>query len=171
MKTALLMSILITLSVGLYAASDYSSYDHAIGAKAGPLSTSGLSYHVRLDAQNAIEVTGGVYLNYGTLSYGLGLEYQRTFGTSSYSDWFDAQLYWFAGASHTGYASWNGSSPQYYTPKFGLGGGFGVELIAFDHFSVPVEFGYFAEYNPNSSWAYNKFGLSFLAQIGARYRY
>jgi hypothetical protein len=169
--------LLLLLGSLLYAGSDYTTYDRGIGAQAGRLSGTGLSYHLRLNDVSAFQTTLGLFYEsdefYLSLDYALGVEYQHTFYSDSYADWFAADLYWFAGLNHSG-SMYLADSSEYstdFTPSFSFGGGFGVEPILFGHFSLPVSFGYGLFYTPSSVALYRQVSVSFLAQIGARYRF
>ena len=170
-RIILLVSLILILSTALGAA-DYDTYKNAIGAQVGQLSGVGLSFHNRLNSTSALQTTIGLRFDYD-LAYGLGLEYQHTFFSDTYADWFAAHLYWFVGLNHSGMMDFNssGSSIDSFTPAFGIGGGFGVEPIFLGHFSIPVSFGYGVFYMPTETNFVDKVTLSFLAQIGIRYRY
>lgn len=155
-----------------------SSFNRGIGAQVGQLSSAGLSFYQRLDDTRALQATIGLSLdsNYSVatfLDYGLGLEYQHTFFSTSYQDWFASDLYWFVGVNHGGSAGWNSDATlaQAYTPSVGIGAGFGVEPVFVSHFSVPVSFGYGIFYTAEGSSVVDMLSISFLAQIGVRYRF
>jgi len=178
MKYRKALLILLLLLVFGISALPASTYIRGIGAQVGQLSGSGLSFYQQLDGTRALQATVGLSLDSSysittDLDYGLGLEYQHTFFSASYQDWFASNLYWFAGLHHGGTASWNSdaSLAQSYTPTVGIGAGFGVEPTFFSHFSVPVSFGYGLFFTASGSSTVEMFTISFLAQIGARYRF
>ncbi len=155
-----------------------SSFNRGIGAQVGQLSSAGLSFYQRLDETQALQLTIGLSLNsdysdYTFLDYGLGFEYQHTFFSTTYEDWFASNLYWFAGLNHGGSAGWNSDSTlaQAYTPSVGIGAGFGVEPTFMSHFSVPISFGYGVFFTAAGSSVVDMLSIAFLAQIGARYRF
>ncbi|MEA4865049.1 MAG: hypothetical protein VB088_06570 [Sphaerochaeta sp.] len=172
----ILLIFLMVLVVGASALSA-SSFDRGIGAQAGQLSSAGLSFYQRLDSTRALQATVGLSLDSSysittDLDYGLGLEYQHTFFSASYQDWFASNLYWFIGLNHRGFASVDSSTGQYgYAPSFGIGGGFGVEPVFLGHFSVPISFGYGVFYAVDEVPFIERLTVTFLAQIGARYRF
>lgn len=125
------------------------------------------------------------------LDYNLGFELQR----SLYARDLDKhplywQLYLAAGAIHRGYIDYSSewirdeeadendyySGTTVYTinpyvPVLGLGFGIGVELILFDHLSVPIEFLYGAFWEGRDIDLAKQFRIEAVPQIGLRYRY
>jgi hypothetical protein len=172
-----LLIFLMVLVVGASALSA-SSFDRGIGAQAGQLSSAGLSFYQRLDSTRALQATVGLSLDSSysittDLDYGLGLEYQHTFFSASYQDWFASNLYWFIGLNHSGSASWGDTADiaKSYIPTVGVGAGFGGEPTFLSHFSLPVSFGYGVFYTAEGSSVVDMVSITFLAQIGARYRF
>ena len=173
-RVFLILCVLLTVGSFVLFASDY---DRGIGAQIGRLSGGGLSFYQELNAVSALQATVGLslssypgYTSY--FDYGLGVEYQKTFFSSSYQDWFETDLYWFVGLNHGGSASWDGSGIQSpFTPSVGFGAGFGVEPVFLSHLSVPVSFGYGVFYTAEGSTFVDMLDIAFLAQIGVRYRY
>jgi hypothetical protein len=126
-----------------------------------------------------------------TLDYTVGGEAQfRVFG-DAFTNWLTGQLYLFAGLNHRGYIPLELVSEGYedtsdpdrylyvnaiyspgsFTPVIGLGGGIGIELVFFNHFSIPIELGYAVQWIPTSPSLAEQFRLSLIPQVGFRYRY
>ncbi|HCM27459.1 MAG: hypothetical protein A2Z99_05790 [Treponema sp. GWB1_62_6] len=114
--------------------------------------------------------SGGAVLDY---SAEFSVQY-RVFG-EDYSRWFSGQLYVWGLAGHVGYILNDYESDpdsendgEYVTlPYVGdavAGAGIGIETILFEHFSVPLEFGYIGQL-PNDP------NLQFSFGGGLRYRY
>jgi hypothetical protein len=56
-----------------------------------------------------------------------------------------------------------------YSPSFGIGAGIGIEIILFEHFSIPIGLVNGVGITP---WdPYNKFEFILMPQAGFRYRY
>ena len=173
MKYRKALLILLLLLVFRVSALTASTYIRGIGAQVGQLSADGLSFFQKFDETSALQATVGLYLSGKSyLDYSVGVEYQHTFFSAAYQDWFASDLYWFAGLNHRGFASVDSSTGQYgYVPSFGIGGGFGVEPVFLGHFSVPVSFGYGVFYDVDEVPFIERLTVTFLAQIGARYRF
>ena len=126
-----------------------------------------------------------------TLDYSIGVELQfRVFG-DAFTRWLTGQLYLFAGINHRGYIPVETITEDYldetdpdnpiwvepvmepgvYTPVVGFGGGIGIEIIIFQHFSVPIELGYAVKWSPTIIDVASQFTLGLEPQVGFRYRY
>jgi hypothetical protein len=126
-----------------------------------------------------------------TLDYTIGVEAQfRVYG-DAFTNWLTGQLYLFAGLNHRGYIPLHTVAEEYldesnpamsvwvepvysagvYTPVVGLGGGIGIELIFFTHFSIPIELGYAVQWSPTITNLAEQFTLNLIPQVGFRYRY
>lgn len=171
--------LLILCMVCVFASSALFSaeFNRGIGAQIGQLSGGGLSFYQRLNEVSALQATIGISLSSypdstSYFDYALGVEYQHTFFSAAYQDWFATDLYWFVGLNHGGAVSWDSTGIQEpFAPGIGFGGGFGVEPIFLNHLSVPVSFGYGVFYTAEGSSPIDALDISFLAQIGARYRF
>ncbi|WP_320127597.1 hypothetical protein [uncultured Sphaerochaeta sp.] len=148
----------------------------SIGVQIGELSGYGLSYQDRFSDLDALQTTVWFSLNgnpssYETfLEYMIGLEYQHTVYSNSYSDWLLGQLYLFGAISH--YASLADANDWgTFEPNLALGGGVGVEVLFLDHFSMPIEFGYDLLWERSNTSFFSQFDVGFVAQIGIRYRF
>ena len=166
MKYRKALLILLLLLVFRVSALTASTYMRGIGVQVAQLSADGLSFFQKFDETSALQTTVGLYLNGNSyLDYSVGVKYQHTFFSVAYQDWF-------AGLNHRGFASVDSSTGQYgYVPSFGIGGGFGVEPVFLGHFSVPVSFGYGVFYDVDEVPFIERLTVTFLAQIGARYRF
>lgn len=172
---------IVFVSASLFAAGSETldKFPSSIGAQIGRLSGYGLSYQKRISDLDALQTTVGLSFNgdatWGSLlDYVVGVEYQHTIYSDSYEDWFLGQLYVFTGINHMGSIKAeeeSGYALGPFRPSLAVGGGFGVEILFFDHFSLPIEFGYggFWEYADTSFIKQLEF--QFIAQAGVRYRF
>jgi hypothetical protein len=156
-------------------------YPNALGAAFGPISGVGLHYH-RWDGQTGWQVTGGiVYFPPGqgpgetSLDYNLGAALQWQVYQDVFSPWLSGSLALFAGGNHRGYIPVTVSGSTFsngsYQAEFTLGPGVGIELVLFEHFSIPVEFGYGASWTATESNLSEAFRVQLYAQTALRYRY
>jgi hypothetical protein len=90
------------------------------------------------------------------------------------------QLYLFAGLTHQGYinveSTYNETTGYTYTQGpfgyvFGGGIGIGIEVILFEHFSVPFEIGYGVYWDGSKETLAEQFLVDLALQVGFRYRY
>ncbi len=175
----------------------YEEYPQALGFQYGEISATGLSYQ-KWNEGTGVQITAGaVYIPYDdedfygwsatTLDYNIGTEAQfRVYG-EDFAQWLSGQLYLFAGLKHRGYIPVEQVSAGYtdenddwvdpvyevgsYNPVLGLGVGIGIEIILFRHFSIPVELGYIADWNPSVADIAGQFEIGLRPQVGFRYRY
>lgn len=130
-----------------------------------------------------------------TLDYNLGGEVQRRVYGDAFSNWLTGSLYLFAGGNHRGYIPVvlvqeevydNNDTPDdfsddtYIEPVYDtgtfqaeltLGAGIGIEVILFQHFSIPVEVGYGATWTATEPDLAQAFMVDILVQAAFRYRY
>ena len=127
------------------------------------------------------------------LSYNIGIELLYRLYAEDFANWFSGNLYLFAGINHSGVDQfyydkkkveydYDGGSEYYwvedptkkielgYTPNLSFGVGIGIEPMLFQHFSLPLEFGfglYWAgvEFDPNAIF------IAPIIQAGLRYRF
>jgi hypothetical protein len=180
-KISLAIACICLVSVSLFAAGteNLNAYPHSIGVQVGQLSGAGLSYQKRISELDALQTTVGLSFDGNAtwdsfLYYNIGLEYQHTLFSDSYEDWFIGQLYVFTGVNHTGSIDTENYDSDVlgpFTPGLALGGGFGVEILLFDHFSMPIEFGYGAFWEYADTSFIKQLQLQFIAQAGMRYRF
>ena len=106
-------------------------------------------------------VTYAGYYGYRWLDYWVELEgLYRVYG-ARFADWLSGQLYLWGTVGHEAYADYQ------YTP-FLLGGlGTGLEIILFQHFSIPFEFGYYGLIPLGPGYLQINFGFA----GGLRYRF
>lgn len=90
---------------------------------------------------------------------------------SSFNRGIGAQVGQLSSAGLSFYQRLDATLAQAYTPSVGIGAGFGVEPVFVSHFSVPVSFGYGIFYTAEGSSVVDMLSISFLAQIGVRYRF
>ncbi|NLJ10219.1 hypothetical protein [Gracilinema caldarium] len=144
----------------------YQVNNKALGFQVGSLSGVGLSYH-QWFGSNGLQITGGVLPSYGSeISYNIGVEYQRIVFGSNANDWLSGVLYIYGAGFHGGRVDSNTGA---YSPSFGIGAGIGIEIILFEHFSIPIGLVNGVGITP---WdPYNKFEFILMPQAGFRYRY
>lgn len=140
MKKILILTVLcffLVFSLSAEEKSVYEEFDQALGGFGGEISGWGLSYQQWFD-KVGFETAGGFYYDGGsTFTYVLGAQAQFMLYEDFYSDWFTGCLYFFTGGKHGGDVT-----ASSYEPGIGIGAGVGVELVLFQHFSLPLEFGY-----------------------------
>ena len=166
--------ILAILPLGISAETEmenkpvYQVNHKALGFQAGSLSGIGLSYHQWFGA-NGLQITGGALSSYGSeISYNIGIEYQRIVFGSNANEWLSGNLYLFGSGFHGGIID---STTGVYSPSFGLGIGIGIEIILFEHFSIPIGLVDGVGIEPLASDPSSKFTFILMPQIGFRYRY
>jgi hypothetical protein len=187
-----LLAILFLASAALCLADPtqpaYEKFPSAIGVFAvTAINDGGLQYQ-HWYGRTGYQVMGGILYNDSTSYTGRTMDdwiagefLSRVYG-DRFADWLSGQLYVWGMLGYHGYISQTvdyavAGTPLPATPSTvtvspyvnaGLGGvGFGIEIILFDHFSVPVEFGYAGEYPFN----YAKPQVNFSASGGFRYRF
>jgi hypothetical protein len=158
----------------------WETYPQALGAAFGEITGTGLHYH-RWNKDVGFQVSGGIiYLppeqaTMTTLDYNIGTGFQwRVYG-DVYSTWLAGSLYLFAGAKHRGYIPIRpvGETPTIgtYQAEVGAGGGIGVELVLFQHFSLPAEVGYGGTWTVTEPVLSEAFLVNLYGQVALRYRY
>jgi hypothetical protein len=149
----------------------YQQYPTGVGFAVGQISGTGLSYRHWFGQRLGIQVAaGGLYLPaepgaglvYSTrvLDYRSGIEVLLSLYATEFTRWLFGQVYLFGGVSHFGYVPWRevsgiitplegdpyegvvGYERGAYVPGFALGGGVGIEIALFRHFSTAFELGY-----------------------------
>lgn len=207
-----LLFLLLLLSVMLSAATaeevnPFESFEDALGGYYGEIGGIGLSYQHWFGSFGIQTALGLMYYtddmidysfspNYTTepyeadiFVYNIGVEVQYMLYQDSFRDWFNGNLYVFAGGKHDGavrttytyeeeiigtapntYKEYprTGQSDFYYVPLMSAGFGFGFEPVFFKHLSIPIEFGLMGQWEFGTAMPVNA-GLTF--QSGLRYRF
>lgn len=152
------------------------NFDNALGFYATTIGFSeaagGLQYQHWFDRVGFQITAGGYYnpqnggrtINYSVLLDGLFSVYR-----DDITPWLSGNLYIWATAGHHGYnlATYDGYgniTNRAFVPNFVAGAGIGIETILFRHFSIPIQFGYTAEF-PDYPTA------GFSVGTGLRYRF
>lgn len=172
----------------------FEKYDQALGFQGGQISGTGLSYQKWSDGLGLQFAFGALYfplseensswLSYSNiLDYTVGAEAQYSVYGEDFADWLSGQLYLFAGLNHRGFIekvfipdegedTFTGTY-EYgpYTPVLALGIGIGIEIILFQHFSMPFELGYGVFWSPTKSSLKDQFVVDLVPQAGFRYRF
>lgn len=126
------------------------------------------------------------------LSYNIGLEFLYRLFAEDFAKWFSGNLYIFGGINHSGIDQFyydkkkveytDGESGYYwtedytkkievgYSPNLSMGLGIGVEPMLFQHFSLPLEFG-FGLFWEGMEFDKNAFFINPIIQAGLRYRF
>jgi len=162
-------------------ANAFSEYPEALGFYYGQIAGTGLTYH-RWSGTTGFQVTAGaLYLppdsGGNMLDYVVGFENAYIIYSEDFTDWLSGLLSLFWGVNHRGYIPVT-SGPDTcepvigsYVPTLTLGGGIGIEVLWFKHFSIPFEVGYGATYFPLESAVADMFLVDLYFQAGFRYRY
>ena len=166
MKKILLISFICFFTVfNLFAEekSVYNEYDQALGGFYGEIGGKGLSYQQWFDDFGIEAAAGFMYSGGDNFTFNIGAQVQFLVYQDSFGDWFTGGLYAWAGALYGATVS-----NTAYTPAIGIGAGIGVEPVLFEHFSIPLEFGY------GGNWGFDSIvptlaGIKF--QGGLRYRF
>ncbi|MBN2051840.1 MAG: hypothetical protein JW760_15415 [Spirochaetales bacterium] len=163
-------------------ANAFSEFPEALGFYYGMISGTGLTYH-RWDNNRGYQITAGaLYLppeagNMNILDYVVGFENQYVVYSEDFTGWLSGLLSLFWGINHRGYIpveynyDTDTSTIGSYVPTFTLGGGIGIEVLGFKHFSFPFEVGYGATYLPLADRVADMFLVDLYFQAGFRYRY
>lgn len=174
---SLCASLVFVLAMPLHAQDNaYQKYPYGIGAQFSP-STWGLAYHQRF-GESALQGVVGVSYNpepyYDSmLAYTVAFDYQRTLFGSDFDEFLGGQLYACVSLAHTGEIPYDYDlhTTDSFEAKFILGAGFGVEILFFQNFSLPIEFIYTFSYIPTASTLPKSFGIDLIPKIGLRYRF
>ena len=160
-------------------------FPEALGFRFRDISGMGLSYH-RWMGSTGFEIAGGIlYFPLAVqadfpivLDYSIGLQVNRSVFASDYSDRVSGQLYLVAGISHRGEIErefTTGGSGQEtagpFVPSIGVGGGLGIEIVLFDHFSFPIEVLYAPIWSYTGEPFLESVRITLAAQTGFRYRF
>ena len=168
----------------------FSQYPEALGFYGGRISGSGLTYH-RWNDNKGYQITAGVIyipplsnensaiqLGDNMLDYVVGFENAYVVYSEDFTGWLSGLLSLFWGVNHRGY--WPVETTDYetgaytihpYVPTITLGGGIGIEILLFKHFSIPFEIGYGVTYFPLEADPVDMFLVNLYPQAGFRYRY
>ncbi len=170
-------------------------YDEALGFFGGTMSGIGLSYHKTNGTTGWQAVAGALYspeISWGSdlLFYNVGLTHLWKVYSNAWREILAGNLYIFTSIMHDGRIPRDydvvetgeldsGGNPLYedvvtvgdYTPRITLGFGIGIEIIGFEHFSIPVEVGYGFSWLPTAGDIQDQFLIDLYPQIGFRYRY
>lgn len=159
----------------------FAQYPEALGFYYGEIAGTGLTYHRWNDGVGYQVTAGALYLppdaGGNLLDYVVGFENSYTVYSEDFTNWLSGLLSLFWGVNHRGFIPVTYDEETYepvigsYTPTFTLGGGIGIEVLWFKHFSIPFEVGYGATYLPLESAAIDMFLVDLYFQAGFRYRY
>ncbi len=162
---------------------DFHKFNESLGFQYGTMFGTGLSYQ-RWDARQGFQAVFGAWYNPAAtdviLDYAVGAEYQYSVYGEDFAKWLSGQLYLFAGLTHQGYinveSTYNETTGYTYTQGpfgyvFGGGIGIGIEVILFEHFSVPFEIGYGVYWDGSKETLAEQFLVDLALQVGFRYRY
>jgi len=179
-----LVSLLLLLAASPLAAEQetFTAFPNALGIFGSSLTGNfggGLHYQ-RWGEKWGFQVTAGGFYDpeatFGsTLAYSVSLEGTRALYTNYFKNWFAGRLYLWGSVGHQGY---NDLADDYYDydlgayvhedGKFGLdalaGLGIGIEVVIFQHFSFPIQFGYMGSFPSTPR-------VSFTTSGGLSYRY
>lgn len=154
----------------------YQVYPHGIGVQFSP-TIWGLSYHQRLE-ENALQGVVGITYDpeheYASLlDYTVAIDYQRTLFGNDFNEYLGGQLYASVSLGHTGEISydWSSDVANPFKATILVGVGFGVEILFFQNFSLPIEFIYNMYYIPTASDLSSAFGIELIPKISLRYRF
>ncbi|TVQ26707.1 MAG: hypothetical protein EA383_05020 [Spirochaetaceae bacterium] len=155
-------------------------FPEALGFQYGLISGAGLSYQ-RWFGPTGLQVAGGIlYFPAQTatsypfvLDYSIGLQVNRSVFASDYSDRVSGQLYLVGGVSHGGRIDrdYETSNAGPFVPSIGLGGGLGIEIVLFEHFSFPIEVLYAGVWEGIDRPFNEQIRIDLVPQTGFRYRY
>ena len=208
-KKTLVILVLLCLavfSVNAEELSPFDEFDNALGGFYGEIGGAGLSWQ-HWSGKLGVEVAAGLSYMQDDISYyasswntddvdvdlfnyNVGGQFQYMLYQDSYGNWFDGNLYLFAGGQHTGvfrstysykevvynegldteYSDYptTGHTSPFFIPGFAAGFGFGFETVFFDHFSLPFEIGLCGVWELGSVMPVDA-GIKF--QGGLRYRF
>lgn len=159
-------------------------FPEALGFQYGEISGSGLSYH-RWYGSTGLQIAGGIlYFPLANdtfadfvLDYSLGAQVNSSVFASDYSDRVAGQLYLIGGISHRGFIEreFNDDTTQYsagpFVPSIGVGAGLGIEIVLFEHFSIPIELLYAGIWEGTNRPFSEQIRIDLTPQAGFRYRY
>ncbi|MFW6234960.1 MAG: hypothetical protein ACOC4I_06275 [Spirochaetota bacterium] len=159
-------------------------FPEALGFQYGQISGAGLSYH-RWYGSTGVQIAGGIlYFPVATdtivdfvLDYSLGVQVNSSVFASDYSDRVAGQLYLIGGVSHRGFIErefddgidQNSAGP--FIPSIGVGAGLGIEIVLFEHFSIPIELLYAGIWEGSNRPFVEQIRIDLTPQAGFRYRY
>ena len=174
-STALLLTIfLFGAALPLLGASpEQQQLPYGIGVQFSP-SIWGLSYHRQFE-KHAIQGTVGISYDPdplwdSELAYGASLDYQRNLYGYYFNEYLGARLYGSTSIAHSGvYDSSSASDP--FEAKILFGAGFGVEVLFFKNFSLPLEIVYEFSYAPTQSDFSKAFAVDLVPKVGLRFRF
>lgn len=162
----------------------YHVYTNALGFQYGELSGTGISYFHQLGFLGLHVAAGGYYNpDSGTRAdFSVGTEAHFFVFGANYKKIVSGQLYLFLGLNYRGRVedlydvapdgTEKIASPNSYYGTYSAGIGVGVELVLFEHYSIPMELGYAVStrgFDPDS-WG-ESMKLFVVPQIGLRYRF
>jgi hypothetical protein len=178
----------------------YVRYPRGIGFSVGQISGTGLSYRQWITPKVGLQASAGaLYLplkpgegwisSAHLLDYWTGVEVFRSLYATEFTKWLFGQVYLFAGISHYGFIPWKevmgtitpaegvpyetvvGHEPGLYVPGIGLGGGVGIEMALFQHFSVAFELGYAAFWQKDAPDFVDQLQVNLVPQGVVQFRY
>ncbi len=158
---------------------------HALGFQGGEISGTGLSYQ-RWRGEWGYQIAAGALYNApsadaflfdNVLDYSLGFQLQRSVFASDFNERVAGQLYWTVGVNHSGsipreYDEDSGiHTTGDYIPVFGIGAGLGIELVFYEHISIPIELLYGMFWRGVDGDLADQLQVTLVPQIAFRYRY
>ncbi len=161
----------------------FDRFPQALGVMFGPVSGSGLHYHVWRGV-HGIGITGGIIYQPidaellwevdNTLDYNIGIAYHRRLFGDNFATGLAGSLYLVAGGGHRGYIPVIGETSRTegaYQADLNFGVGVGVEIILLSHISLPAEFLYGGTFTPTRVGGTDWLRIGPTGQLGLRYRY
>jgi len=175
-------------------------FPRGVGFSVGQISGTGLSYRQWITPKVGIQASAGAlylplkpgesWVSSGhLLDYWTGIEVLRSLYATEFTRWLFGQVYLFAGLSHYGFIPWKaimgtitptegepyetvvGYEPGTYAPGVGLGGGVGIEMALFQHFSVAFELGYAAFWQKDAPDFVDQLQVNLVPQGVVQFRY
>ncbi len=158
-----LLSLFVVFSATAESESVFDEFDQAVGGFYGMVGGQGISYQQWFDTFGLETAAGFSYYGGDTFDFNIGAQAQFMLYKDSFGDWFTGGLYAWGGGL---YGALVGQTS--YVPAIGLGAGIGLEAVFFEHFSIPIEFGY------GGSWGFDSIVPKMAGvriQGGLRYRF
>ncbi len=152
----------------------YEKLPYGIGVQFSP-SIWGLSYHQRVE-NHAIQGTVGIIYDPtplwdwdSMLSYGIAIDYQRTLYGNDFNEYLGSQIYTNLTLAHSGEIDIE--NDEAYEAKIIVGAGFGVEVLFFQNFSLPVELVYEISYSPTQKDITKAISIDLVPKVSLRFRF
>ena len=179
----------------------YIAFDEGLGFSGGQLSGMGISYRTwKLFPVGFQLCLGAMYspanadwaFTGDLLDYWAGVESFWSLYASEFTRWLFGQLYLFAALHHSAVIPWEpvevtreettagethtiteitGYQRGVFTPRVGIGAGFGVEVTLFSHFSGTFELGYGLFWQPSTAPFLDQLSVQLVPQGSFHFRY